>query len=243
MAEGGFDLMKTLGDAGFQNLLAGIGARLDPSGLGGALGQATVGYNQSRVAAQAADERNRKIDAYNKNMLDIYNRLVGTPDTSIAANTYGAPGSFENQVATSLTTPTTTKVSQPIVTPPGEPGPTKIEAKPDRQIQVTGNPGTQNLSRAGQTIVGTEGGGVEETNPNLGGAEPPADMVIDIEKPSTAQATQPVVPAPIIPTSSTTPSTPAPAVQGFPNRGSQTPFDLRNFIPFSSAQLDQLRRV
>jgi len=233
MAEGGFDLMKTLGDAGFQNLLAGIGARLDPSGLGGALGQATVGYNQSRVAAQAADERNRKIDAYNKNMLDIYNRLVGGPDTSINTSTYGVPGSFGTQMAT--------QTRQPIVSPPNEPGPTKIEAKPDGQIQVTGNPST-NLSRAGQTIVGAEGGGIQENNPNLGGAEPPADMVIDIEKPSTAQA-KPVAPAPIIPTSSTTPSTPAPAVQGFPNRGSQTPFDLRNFIPFSSAQLDQLRRV
>ena len=48
---GGF--LGLLANPAFQNLLAGIGAGLDPKGVGGAIGNATIGYNKSRQAQAA----------------------------------------------------------------------------------------------------------------------------------------------------------------------------------------------
>lgn len=81
---------------GSQNLLAGIGAKLDPNGIGAALGGATTAYNQSRVAEERAATQEKNLEEQRQSALKILQ-----------------------------------------LSPPGQPGPTKIEAKKDGGIVQT----------------------------------------------------------------------------------------------------------
>lgn len=49
----GFDLSKLLSDPNVQSIMAGIGARLDPEGVGGALGTATQQFVQAQASQKA----------------------------------------------------------------------------------------------------------------------------------------------------------------------------------------------
>lgn len=44
-------------DPGFLNLLAGIGAGLDKEGVGGAIGNATIAYNKSKISEKALTDK------------------------------------------------------------------------------------------------------------------------------------------------------------------------------------------
>lgn len=62
---GGFGagLMALFSDPNFQALLAGIGQRADPEGVGGILGGATLSYIQSKAAQKALESQDAKRDA------------------------------------------------------------------------------------------------------------------------------------------------------------------------------------
>lgn len=53
-------IAEILADPNFQSLLAGIGARLDPEGVGGALGGATTQFIQSRAAQNAVTKQDEQ---------------------------------------------------------------------------------------------------------------------------------------------------------------------------------------
>jgi hypothetical protein len=48
-----FNMGELIADRGFQNALATFGAGLDPQGVGGALGNATVGWNKSKAMQES----------------------------------------------------------------------------------------------------------------------------------------------------------------------------------------------
>lgn len=76
----GFNFLDWLSKPGSQNLLAGIGSRLDPQGVGAALGQSTIAYNQSRVAAERADAQEKKLGDQRTEALKILGLTPsGTP--------------------------------------------------------------------------------------------------------------------------------------------------------------------
>ena len=51
--DGGSGVSKLFADPNFQSLLAGTGAALDPNGVGGAMGKATLGMIQSKQMGKA----------------------------------------------------------------------------------------------------------------------------------------------------------------------------------------------
>ena len=209
MPFGGKNITELFQDANFQNLLAGAGARLDPTGIGGALGGATIALNKSFGAQQVAEKQGEANQREMKTAIDLLNaqRLNATPPV-------GVP-----------------------VTPPNEPGPTSIKANPDGTVTTTSTPDNSivrpnvgsvvpnnNLSQAGQTILASNPASAS-TNPDtptmLEGIQ-----VIAPREPTTAA---------VVPTSNV-PATSAPAGQRYINRGSQTPIDLQSFLPFYSRQ-------
>ena len=64
---GGF--MKLLADPNFQSLLAGIGARLDPQGIGGALGGGTQAFLNQQALQKTAARTQSIADARHKEIL------------------------------------------------------------------------------------------------------------------------------------------------------------------------------
>ena len=67
-----FSVAKLFNDPNFVNLLAGIGAKLDPQGVGGALGTSTIAFNQAK-AAQAAGA---KTIANNARLMRSYEKVA-----------------------------------------------------------------------------------------------------------------------------------------------------------------------
>jgi hypothetical protein len=61
-----FSIGKLFSDPNFVNLLADIGAKLDPQGVGGALGTATQHY----VSAPAAQKTGAKVPVQNEKLLN-----------------------------------------------------------------------------------------------------------------------------------------------------------------------------
>ena len=57
---GGSSVSKLFADPGFQSLLAGTGAALDPKGVGGALGNATLGMIQSKQMGKAVAKQDQR---------------------------------------------------------------------------------------------------------------------------------------------------------------------------------------
>lgn len=204
----GKNITEIFQDANFQNLLAGAGARLDPSGIGGALGGATIALNKSFGAQQVAEKQGEANQREMKTAIDLLNaqRLNATPPV-------GVP-----------------------VTPPNEPGPTSIKANPDGTVTTTSTPDNSivrpnvgsvvpnnNLSQAGQTILASN------TSTDTSAETPMTLPGITVTAPREPEV------APVVPTSNI-PSTTAPAGQRYVNRGSQTPIDLQPFLPFYSRQ-------
>ena len=57
---GGGGISKLFADPGFQSVLAGTGAALDPKGVGGALGNATLGMIQSKQMGKATAKQDQR---------------------------------------------------------------------------------------------------------------------------------------------------------------------------------------
>lgn len=115
-----------------QLLLAGAGQKLDPTGVGGALGGATSAYLQSNIAADRADKQEAQHSQQAKMVTDVLARMAdpnsanlltpkGTPGaTGIKTNNDGSlridadvgPGSTANQQATQ-------QAKSPAVSPAG----------------------------------------------------------------------------------------------------------------------------
>lgn len=68
---GGFDVQKILANRNFTNLLAGIGAKLDPNGVGGALGGATIAYNAAQASSERADTQEKTKNAQHEKLLQL----------------------------------------------------------------------------------------------------------------------------------------------------------------------------
>ncbi len=68
---------KLLGDRNFINLLAGIGSRLDPKGVGGALGGATIAYTGAQAAQERAASNAEAQNQQTKMLLDALNQHGG----------------------------------------------------------------------------------------------------------------------------------------------------------------------
>jgi hypothetical protein len=115
----GFSVSRLLSDPGFQNLLAGVGQKLDPEGVGGALGGATIAYNQSQVAAKRAEAQEKQRNEQTSMLTDVLKRMSGTesvmtpkgqpgvtsiqtkPDGSLNINAdVPGPSTTQNQIAT-----------------------------------------------------------------------------------------------------------------------------------------------
>ncbi len=84
--------MKLLGDRNFINLLAGIGGRLDPKGVGGALGGATIAYTGAQAAQERAASNANAQNQQTKMLLDALDKHggltpPGTPGVTSAAAT------------------------------------------------------------------------------------------------------------------------------------------------------------
>lgn len=129
MGTTGFSISSLLSNPNFQRLLAGIGSRLDPEGVGGALGSAADAYiaNTSEQRARAGQE-NARVES---------NRTLGTRIGGDARMT--PPGSeglssikttpkgsvileYDPPMGDARTQPTTPQSSSQIaVTPPARP--------------------------------------------------------------------------------------------------------------------------
>jgi hypothetical protein len=202
----GKSFLEILRDPGTQNLLAGIGAKLDPTGVGGALGTTTVGYNQSRVAAQRAEEQEKK----RNEQMTMLTRVLGTM-------------SGDNQTGN-------------VITPKGQPGVTSIQAKPDGSLSINADvapttmPGTQvptTATPAGQpqAVVAPQVAPVSAAGTNVlnaGTAEAPQTLegvtVTANREPPAAPAPAPIVTAANVPD---------------PYARTTRPFDIRSVLPFS----------
>lgn len=68
-----FNFGELMADRGFQNMLATAGAGLDPQGVGGALGNATIGWNKSK----AAQETIAKSEQANKDFRSQLLNMIG----------------------------------------------------------------------------------------------------------------------------------------------------------------------
>lgn len=92
-------LTGLLADPNFQNLLAGIGTKLDPEGVGGALGTPTTALIKSLAAQKALGKSENKRDAYNKQLLDVLSGMTpkGTPGLSSATV---SPGGIKLDIET-----------------------------------------------------------------------------------------------------------------------------------------------
>jgi hypothetical protein len=73
----GFNVATLLTNRNFLNLLAGVGADLDPEGAGGALGRATIALNKGLAAQEAKEQADARIDAYNQQALAFLAREGG----------------------------------------------------------------------------------------------------------------------------------------------------------------------
>jgi len=62
---------KLINDPNFWNLIAGIGAGLDPEGVGGAIGRPTIAFNKSNIAAKALAEQEASRKGSNLFMLSM----------------------------------------------------------------------------------------------------------------------------------------------------------------------------
>ncbi len=67
---GGFAAL--LADPNFQGLLAGVGARLDPKGVGGALGGSTQQYLNQQALQRAAADKEKKQDKRHAELLAAF---------------------------------------------------------------------------------------------------------------------------------------------------------------------------
>ncbi len=72
---GGF--LGLLSDPNFQSLLAGVGARLDPQGVGGALGGATQGYLNQKALQKTAKEKENQQNIRHADILSALDRVGG----------------------------------------------------------------------------------------------------------------------------------------------------------------------
>jgi hypothetical protein len=122
-----------------QLLLAGAGQKLDPQGVGGALGGATGAYLQSNIAAERAQKQEASQNEQRKMLTDVLARMAdpngnaltpkGQPGpTSVSANPDGSlkiladvgPGSTANQLATpTVADPQTPAAPNTAVSPAG----------------------------------------------------------------------------------------------------------------------------
>lgn len=128
MSTMGFNLQKLLADPNVQNLLAGVGTRLDPEGAGGALGGATTQLVQSRAAqtALAGQERQRSAS----NLLQL---AATAPEPEQAAY-------YRNKAIEMLGD----------FTPKGQPGVTAVKMGPAGELNFSIDPpGLQPLNQQG----------------------------------------------------------------------------------------------
>ena len=215
----GKSLTEIFQDANFQNLLAGAGARLDPQGIGGALGGATIALNKSFGAQKVAENQGAANEAQQRDMkteLDLLRaqRLNNTPPV-------GVP-----------------------VTPPNVPGPTSIKANPDGSVTTTSTPDNGPGSTANQLATPLVSTSPTVSAPPKTNVSPAGEAVLNATNEDTPivmegiQVTAPREPlvTPVVASTANIPA--APAAQGtrYVNRGSQTPIDMQNFLPFYSRQ-------
>lgn len=66
----GFSLEKLLANENFLNMLAGIGAGLDPNGAGGAIGNALIAYNKSKVVERNLVNQSQAARAWDQKLID-----------------------------------------------------------------------------------------------------------------------------------------------------------------------------
>lgn len=198
-----------------QLLLANAGAKLDPTGVGGALGGATGAYLQSNIAAKRAEDKESKQNEQQQALLKTLQAFAdpqgnvltpkGAPGaTSVSANNDGSikinanmPGSTENQLATQQAV----RALSPSTQPPASPQPTQIGAP-----NVT--PANAPISPAGQNLLGT---GTSDNPVVL-----PGTTVVAAREPTA------------VPDSTLATTVPDPYA-----RPTTRPFDLRSVIPFS----------
>src|SRR5215510_14227096 len=92
---------RLFGDRNFQSLLAGIGAGIDPEGVGGALGRATVNYNSSVARQELAKELAKKrslsdsdarMRAWRMSMMDYFGNPTPSEQEGLNKVTFDANG-------------------------------------------------------------------------------------------------------------------------------------------------------
>jgi len=71
-----FDFSALLADPNFQSLLAGTGARLDPEGAGGAIGQSALQMIQGKAAQKATGDAEAKRQKFNEQILALLGGLT-----------------------------------------------------------------------------------------------------------------------------------------------------------------------
>ena len=76
MATQGFNFLDLLGDANFQQLLAGVGSSLDPEGVGGALGKATIAYTRNKAAQSLAAKQLDESRSDRQELRDYHRTLI-----------------------------------------------------------------------------------------------------------------------------------------------------------------------
>ena len=76
MSTQGFNFLDLLGDANFQQLLAGVGSSLDPEGVGGALGKATIAYTRNKAAQSLAAKQLDESRSDRQELRDYHRTLI-----------------------------------------------------------------------------------------------------------------------------------------------------------------------
>lgn len=123
--------MATLSDPNFINLLAGIGAGIDPEGAGGVIGKATQQYVQSKAAQGALEKQDIARKEQIKQLIDLHGGVTAPNKPGLNSIKATPSGSYQfdlnlppldqpvgtGTVLAPLDTPATTPLRNAVATP------------------------------------------------------------------------------------------------------------------------------
>ena len=124
-----FSLTNLFQNPDFINMLAGIGAEMDPSGPGGILGRAAITMNKAQAASRAAQATLHK-QPPGATVSDI------APTAPLAPTPTTAAPNLERLSYTPVDQSTRLNEIQDLLTPPGEVGPTSISRDKAGEVNV-----------------------------------------------------------------------------------------------------------